>query len=56
MVNPDAGQGRRKLAVGVGVCEGLLPLLSVAVEEAVMVLLGELVGELDAARKAMVAT
>jgi hypothetical protein len=37
----------------VGVCEGLLPLLSVAVGEAVAALLGDLVGELDGAEKAI---
>ena len=41
---------------GEGVCEGLAPTLSVAVEEAVMVPLDVLVGELDATRKVTEAT
>ena len=41
---------------GEGVCERLAPTLSVAVEEAVMVLLGVLVGELDGSKKDTEAT
>ena len=41
---------------GEGVCEGLAPVLSVAVEVAVMLALNVVVGELEPAKKVTVAT